>query len=47
MSLFSSISSFVQQLLAAELFLAVGFVSLLAFVGVCYVLVRRANEVGA
>ena len=34
----SSISNFVQQLLAAEVFLAVGFVILLAFAGVCYLL---------
>jgi len=36
--MFSSISNFVQQLLAAELFFAAGFLMLLAFVGVCYLL---------
>jgi len=34
----SAIVNFVQQLLAAELFFAVGFLILLAFVGVCYLL---------
>ena len=34
----SSIANFVQQLLAAELFFAVGFLILLVFVGVCYLL---------
>jgi len=36
--MFSSISNFVQQLLAAELFFAVGFLMLFVFVGVCYLL---------
>ena len=36
--MFTSISNFVQQLLAAELFFAVGFLMLLAFVGACYLL---------
>jgi hypothetical protein len=34
----SSISNFVEQLLAAELFFAVGFLIFFAFVGVCYLL---------
>jgi len=36
--MFSSISNFVQELLAGELFFAVGFLMLLAFVGMCYLL---------
>ena len=36
--MFSSASNFMQQLLAAELFFAVGFLMLFAFVGVCYLL---------
>ena len=36
--MFSSISNFVQELLAAKLFFAVGFLILLVFVSVCYLL---------
>jgi len=45
--MFSSISNFVQQLLAAELFFAVGFLILLVFVGACYVLGAMGERVWA